>query len=244
MMQDILKDIVSHTLSLGCIDECKITGSEEDTQINACATDRTVVIQGKFQTPIPNFVGTFGLPNLTKLNTLLNIPEYKENSTINVVMGESGGETVPTGLDFINSLGDFKNNYRFMSKQLVEEKVRSVKFKGANWNIEFEPSQASILRLKYQAQAHNEEAFFYTKVENNDLKFIFGDASSHAGNFVFQHNVSGKLNREWKWPVNTFMSILNLSGDKLMKISDDGAAMIIVNSGLAIYEFIIPAQTK
>lgn len=243
-MQDILKDIVSHTLSLGCIDECKITGTNEDTQINACATDRTVVIQGKFQTPINNFVGTFGLPNLTKLNTLLNIPEYRENATINVVMGESNGETVPTGLEFINAVGDFKNNYRFMSKQLVEENVRSVKFKGANWNIEFEPTQAAILRLKYQAQAHNEESHFSTKVDNGDLKFVFGDASSHAGNFIFQHGVSGNLTRDWKWPVNTFISILNLSGDKVLKISNDGAAMIIVNSGLAIYEFIVPAQTK
>jgi hypothetical protein len=244
MMYDILKDLVSHTITLGNIEECKITGTDEDTQINAVASDRTVIIQGRFQTPIENFVGTFGLPNLAKLNTLLNIPEYKENANITVSMGTSGGETVPTGLDFINSAGDFKNNYRFMSKQLVEEKVRAVKFKGVNWDLEFEPNQAAILRLKYQAQAHAEESHFSTKVENGDLKFVFGDASSHAGNFVFQHGVSGGLTRDWKWPVNTFISILNLSGDKLMKVSNDGAAMIIVNSGLAIYEFIVPAQTK
>jgi len=29
-----------------------------------------------------------------------------------------------------------------------------------------------------------------------------------------------------------------------MKISDDGAAMITVNSGLATYNFILPAQSK
>jgi hypothetical protein len=29
-----------------------------------------------------------------------------------------------------------------------------------------------------------------------------------------------------------------------MKISDDGAAMITVDSGLAVYNFILPAQSK
>lgn len=244
MMYDILRDIVSHTLTLGTIEECKITGTEDGTMINALGNDRSVIVNGKFNQSVDNFVGTFGIPSLQKLNTLLNIPEYRENASIAVTMGESQGETVPTSLQFTNSAGDFTNNYRFMSKTLIEEKVRSVKFKGVNWDIEFEPSMASVLRLKYQAQAHNEEQFFRTKVEDNNLVFYFGDAASHAGSFVFQHDVSGKLTREYSWPVTTFISILNLSGDKLVRFSNDGAAMITVNSGLAVYEYILPAQVK
>jgi len=40
------------------------------------------------------------------------------------------------------------------------------------------------------------------------------------------------------------ISILDLTGDKVMKISDDGAAMIAVDSGLAVYNYILPAQSK
>jgi hypothetical protein len=40
------------------------------------------------------------------------------------------------------------------------------------------------------------------------------------------------------------ISILDLTGDKVMKISDDGAAQITVDSGLATYTYIIPAQSK
>jgi len=40
------------------------------------------------------------------------------------------------------------------------------------------------------------------------------------------------------------MSILNLAGDKVFRISDEGAAQITVNSGLATYNFILPAQSK
>jgi len=37
---------------------------------------------------------------------------------------------------------------------------------------------------------------------------------------------------------------LNLSGDKTFKMSDDGAMMITVDSGLAEYNYTILAQTK
>jgi len=76
------------------------------------------------------------------------------------------------------------------------------------------------------------------------LKFYFGDHSTHAGNFVFQANVGGTLKREWAWPVKIIISILDLTGDKTMRISDDGIAEITVNSGLAVYSYKIPAQSK
>ena len=49
-----------------------------------------------------------------------------------------------THIHFENEGGDFKNDYRFMNKAIIEEKLKSVKFKGASWEVEFEPSVASI----------------------------------------------------------------------------------------------------
>jgi hypothetical protein len=40
------------------------------------------------------------------------------------------------------------------------------------------------------------------------------------------------------------MAILSLAGDKTFRISDEGAAQITVNSGLATYNYILPAQSK
>ena len=131
-----------------------------------------------------------------------------------------------------------------MSSQVVSDKLKTPKFKGVNWNIEFEPQAASIMRLKMQAQANAEETVFQAKTDGGDLKFSFGDHSTHSGNFVFESGVKGQLKRAWYWPVGTVISILSLTGDKVMKISDDGAAMITVNSGLATYNYILPAQTK
>ena len=131
-----------------------------------------------------------------------------------------------------------------MASEIVNDKLKTAKFKGVNWHIEFEPSVASIMRLKMQMSANVEEPNFQAKVENGDLKFFFGDHSTHAGNFVFQAGVTGTLKRAWSWPANQVSSILGLTGDKIMRISDDGAAQITVDSGVAVYNYILPAQSK
>ena len=243
-MRDHLLDLVEHTFDLGCIDLVKITGTAKETLIDGLAEDRSVVVQGRFNAPVADFIGTFGMPNLAKLKILLNLGEYRENATITVTRQERNGEQAPVGLNFKNAAGDFKNDYRFMTSEIVAEKLKTVKFKGANWNIEFEPTIGGIQRLKMQAQANAEEPTFQAKTNGKDLQFVFGDHSTHAGEFVFQPDVGGTLKRAWAWPVKQFIGILDLTGDKVVRISDEGAAQITVNSGIAEYNYILPAQSK
>ncbi len=145
---------------------------------------------------------------------------------------------------FENKAGDFKNNYRFMASEIVSDKLKTAKIKPVNWHVEFEPTNAAIQRLKWQMSANAEEANFQAKTENGDLKFFFGDHSTHSGNFVFHPGVSGQLKRAWSWPAKQFVSIMDLTGDKTVRISDDGAAQITVDSGMAVYNYILPAQSK
>lgn len=243
-MKTYLTDILEHTYALGCIDLVKITGDKTSTTIDAMAEDRSVVVQGNFNTPLPEFADTFGMPNLNNLRILLNIPEYRENAKISINYQTKGEDTVPVGLHFENADGDFKNDYRFMSGEMVSSKLKTVKFKGATWHVEFEPTVIAIQRLKMQAQANSDQTTFQAKTEDGNLKFYFGDASSHAGEFVFQPNVTGSLSHAWSWPVGHVIKILDLSGDKLMQISNDGATQITVNSDMCTYRYILPAQTQ
>jgi hypothetical protein len=243
-MRDYLLDLVQHTHDLGCIDLVKITGDANETIVNGTAEDRSVVVDAKFQVPIAEFVGTFGMPNLNKLKVVLNLQEYKEDAQITIVRQDRNGEQQPVGLHFQNKVGDFKNDYRFMTSEVVAEKLKTPKFRGVTWHVEFEPTVASIMRLKMQASANAEELSFQAKTDGTDLKFYFGDHSTHAGEFVFHSGVSGSLKRAWSWPVKQFISIMDLTGDKIVKFSDDGAARITVNSGLAEYNYILPAQQK
>jgi hypothetical protein len=205
------------------------------------AENRSVVVEGKFAGPVAEFIGTFGMPNLNKLKILLNLPEYKENAKFGLTRKADG---TPDGINFENSVGDFKNNYRFMASEIVNEKLKTVKMKNVAWHVEFEPTNAAIQRLKMQAQANAEELVFQAKTDGTDLKFFFGDHSTHAGNFVFHPMINGQLKRGWSWPIAQTISILNLVGDKTMRISDEGAAQITVDSGLAVYTYTLPAHTK
>lgn len=243
-MKDILQDIVEHTHSLGIIPLVKITSSNDNTEIDAMAEDRSVIVNAKPKTPVTDFTGVFGMPNLNKLAIHLACPEYKDKAKITVTTAVRNGETIPTGLHFENESGDFQNDYRFMNTEVVNEKLKSVKMRSVPWDIEFEPNAASIQRLKFQANANSEETVFQVSTSDGNLVFNFGDASTHAGSFVFQSGVTGKLKQTWSWPVVQVMSILALTGDKTMKISDVGAMQITVDSGMAEYNYILPAQSK
>ena len=240
-MRDCLLDLVQHTYDLGCIDLIKIVGDENTTQIEGLAEDLSVIVKGEYKNPVPDFVGTFGMPNLSKLKTLLNLQEYKEDAKLTITRKTP---TEPDGIDFVNKTGDFKNNYRFMTSGVVSEKLKTARMKSVPWHIEFEPAVASIMRLKMQMSANAEEPNFQVKTDGTDLKLYFGDHSTHAGNFVFQSDITGQLKRAWSYPAKQFASIMDLVGDKTIRISDDGVAQITVDSGVAVYNYLLPAQSK
>jgi|TARA_A200000159_G_scaffold19364_1_gene15944 hypothetical protein len=242
-MKDILQDIVAHTHALGFLSLVKVT-SDSDTSVESMADDRSVILSGATHTPVAEFSGTFGMPNLEKLALHLKNPEYQKDAKLDVVTADRNGEVIPTHIHFENAAGDFQNDYRFMNKAIIEEKLKTVKFKGAAWNVTFQPSMASIARMKLMSAAHSEEPTFNVSTNDSSLTFSFGDASTHAGEFVFQHDIEGSLQHTWSWPVAQVQSILNLDGDITMSISDQGAMMISVDSGMVKYDYILPAQSK
>ena len=242
-MKDILQDIVAHTHSLGFLSLVKVS-NDEGTAIDSMAEDRSVILSAETHAPVAEFTGTFGMPNLDKLALHLKNPEYQKDAKIDVVQAERNGETIPTHIHFENTAGDFENDYRFMNKAIIEEQLKTVKFKGASWAVTFKPSIASIARMKLMSAAHTEEPTFNVMTKNDNLVFSFGDASTHAGEFVFQHSVEGTLAHTWSWPVAQVQAILGLDGDATMSISDQGAMMISVDSGMVKYDYILPAQSK
>ena len=243
-MKDILQDIVAHTHALGFLNIVKVNGDDAQTGIDSMAEDRSVILQANTKTAQVEMKGMFGMPNLNKLDIHLKCPEYKDGASIDVVTADRNGQTIPVGIHFENAAGDFKNDYRFMNADIINEKLKTVKFKGASWNVEFQPSMAAIARMKLMSAAHSEEPTFNVKTKDGNLVFSFGDASTHAGEFVFQHGVEGALQHTWSWPVAQVQSILSLDGDLTMSISDQGAMKISVNSGMATYDYILPAQSK
>jgi hypothetical protein len=243
-MQDLLKDIVGHTHNLGFLNIVKITGDTKKTQIDSMADDRSVIMYAETASPYADMQGVFGMPQLNKLKYNLDCPEYKEDAKIEVVKAARNGEEIPVGLHFENKGGDFKNDYRFMNTEIINEKLKTVKFRGVKWDVEVEPSVQAIQRFQFQAAANNEHTTFLAKTDGNKLKFTFGDQSSHGGEFIFATDVVGNLNKGWTWPVTSVLSILKIADANNAKISfsNEGAMQITLDSGIATYKYIIPAQ--
>ena len=237
-MRDYLLDLLAHCPP--SLDVFKVVGTTDETSVVGVLADRSVIISAKFKKPVPEFNGVFGLTNLPKLKTILSFDEYSENAKIELMTKNDS----PFGIHFENQKGTFCNDYRFMDKQVVETKVRNFVYNGSGWNVEFEPSVVGIQQFKRQASANSEEPQFSVKTINNDLKVHFGTPANHNGNFVFASNIEGTLTKNWQWPVKQFLSILDMNGTKKIKINDQGAAVIEVDSGLIIYQFFLPAYSK
>lgn len=243
-MQSLLKDIVSHTNKLGFLNTVKVTGTDEKTLIDSMADDRSVIMFAETATPYPTLSGTFGMPQLEKLRYLIDGSEYQDNAKIELVTAQRNGEDVPTGLHFENKDGDFKNDYRFMSTDMINEKLKTVKFNGVKWDVTIEPTVSAIQRFQFQAGANTEHTNFLPKIIGNNLVFTFGDAASHAGEFVFAAGVTGKITKAWTYPINAVLSILKIAdaNNTKMSFSDGGALKLELDSGIATYQYIIPAN--
>jgi len=243
-MKSILQDIVAHTNKLGFLNIVKITGTAQKTSIDSMADDRTVIMYAETANPYPDMIGTYGMPQLEKLRYLLDGKEYQEDSKIEVVTAERNGETIPVGLHFENKDGDFKNDYRFMNQDIINEKLKTVKFRGVKWDVEVEPSIAAVQRFQFQAGANTEHTTFLAKTDGDKLTFTFGDVSSQGGEFVFATGIVGKITKAWTWPVTSVLSILKVADANNTKISfsNEGAMQITLDSGLATYKYIIPAN--
>lgn len=243
-MKQILQDIIKHTHNLGILNTIKIVGDDQSTKIFSISDDRTVIMSAETASPYTEMQGTFGMSQLNKLKFLVEGAEYQTDSKIEIIKQDKNGTKIPVGLHFENKDGDFKNDYRFMNAEIVNEKIKNFTFNAPKWDVEVEPTLQSIQRFQFQAGANTEHTTFLIKIENKNLKFIFGNAASHGGEFVFASDINGKLTNEHSWPINVVLNILKISdvGTCKFSISNAGALQITLNSGLATYNYFIPAQ--
>lgn len=247
-MKDILQDVISHIDGLKGITVVKVVGSDTETKFFSRPEDRSVIVQAKAKEVLADFKGEFGISNLGKLKTILNLEEYAENSEFKIVTSVLPNETdpVPVALHFETKDKDFVNNFRLMAKTTIDKAYPSenLTLKKINWDFEFIPNIASIQRLKRQSAVNNDETTFRMVTDNGALKIIFGDASTDSGNFVFQNNINHKIAGDWRWPAEHINVILGLVGDKKIYFSEKGLLKICVDSGLIEYDFLIPGQKK
>jgi RNAse (barnase) inhibitor barstar len=172
---------------------------------------------------------------------------YKANdATVEVIRENRNGTEVPTTIVFKDGSGS-KDQYRCMSKEIVDQLIKVAKFKGANWKVTVQPTVQKVAQLSEVAGIYaGIEPTFAVKVENGDLIFSVGNTDGGImGRRAFASDVTGSLDSVWSWNLTTVLSILKLglTGTCIMKFGE-GVCQIDIDSGIGLYSYILPAFTK
>ena len=248
MLKDVLLDIVDHTHSLGFIQAVKLENTDEGTMVEAMDDDRTVVLKGKLNNKLQEVPGLIGMGRLGVLSGYLNYEAYKnDGGNIDVVTATRDGKQVAEELKFTSPAG-YTANYRFMVSSLIEEQLKTIKFKGVTWDVSVEPTQQNIQDLTYfNSIMGGFEPTFVAKTDGSTLKFYIGDGANDRTELPIASNVQGKLTKGWAWPLAQVLSILKLRSNAKstkMSFSDQGAMQIVVDSSIGTYEYILPARSQ
>ena len=247
MLRDVLLDIVKHTHSLGFIQAVKLESTDEGTSVEAMDDDRTVVLKGKLKNKLDNVPGLIGMGRLGVLSGYLNYEAYgKDGANIEVMTNTRDGVETAEELKF-TSPGGYSANYRFMVSSLIEEQLKTIKFKGVEGDITVQPTQQNLKDLTYfNGIMGGFEPTFVAKTDGDTLKFYIGDGANDRVEIPFAQNVQGKLTKGWAWPLAQVLSILKLSdtSQASMSFSDQGAMQISIDSGTATYDYILPARSQ
>jgi len=259
MLLDYLRDMVKYTSRLGfnaieLYDEngvINIEGSDEN--------NKTLVLKGHFLKPVPEFDGKCGLGNVELLSNYVNAYDHRDDvATVvrkdvsvltevrdkddKILMDASGEPKMKsTTMNVVEQIifergTQMKNDYRVMDIRMLTVQP---KFGGLPWDIEIEPTSHAIDLLATQT-GFGAENHFGLSVIDKVLYLTFGSTAV----IEFAYDVEGEIEKPWEWDAKKILDVLKLSsGAKCsMHFSDKGALQITLNSGLAEYNYIIPAK--
>ena len=197
--------------------------------------------------PVVDFVdATVGLSRMGVLKGYLQYPDFDdENATVAVKTQERNSETVPTEVEFVSANGT-DAHYRFMLADVINQQLKDIKFKGAEFDVNIEPSQKMMKDLTYfNTVLAAYEANFSPKTEDGALYFHVGDGGSDRTKILIDNNVEGEINTDWKWPLDVVLKILRLGDNSslVMSFNNQGLLQLKVDSGMGVYTYLLPARS-
>ena len=245
-IKDVLKDVLKHTHGLGIFEMVKLTGTVDGTEIETVDPDKTVILKGVTVNPVPDFVdATVGLSRMGVLQGYLQYPGFDDaDATVKIDTQERNGETIPVEVAF-EAVDGNDAHYRFMLADVINQQLKEIKFKGAEFDINIVPTAKNLKDLGYfNGILGAYEATFSPKTDGTDLTFHIGDGVSDRAKVHINGNIDGGIKRDWKWPLDIVLKILRLSDSAncVLSINDSGLMQIKVLSGLGEYTYLLPAK--
>ena len=256
-LRDLIKNV--NNLKIGVV---KLTGdSDGNIKIQAVeGNNKSVVVTGKFSKKVPEFEGIIGLSELGTLEKLVNafsepndtIEIVREDRTVEEeVIGDDGKieyddngnpvivkktENIIVGFNFRRPSPKIFQPYRTMDQRIIPQQFDPKKI---TWDITFKPSKPAVDALT-MVSGFGLAPVFSAELRGTDLYLLLNGAEVE-----FAKNITGTLTKKWEWDVNNVAALLRRSesADCELKIfNDKGAIGVALDSGVAKYEFILPAK--
>ena len=245
-IKDTLKDVLKHTHNLGIFEMVKVTGTAEQTAIETVDADKTVIFKGVTVNPVPDFVdATVGLSRMNVLDGYLKYPDFDDaDATVQIIKQNRNDVDVPTEVEFISQAGT-DAHYRFMLADVVNQQLKEIKFKGAEFDVNIVPSAKNLKDLGYFNGVLSQfESTFSPRTEDGKLYFYIGDAGGDRTKIQIAEAVEGDMNHEFHWPLDIVLRILRLGDNAncVLSINQKGLLQIIVDSGIGTYTYLLPAK--
>jgi hypothetical protein len=243
-IKDTLKDVLRHTHSLGLFEMVRITGDTSETLIETVDSNKIVILKGKTHSPVAEFVdSTVGLSRMSVLDGFVKIFD-SDTDTIKIVRQTRNDEDVPTEIEFIRDDGT-NANYRFMMADIVNQQLKQIGFKGANFDIDFVPSAKNLKDLvQFNSILGAFESTFSPRTEDGKLYFYIGDNGGDRTKILINEAPGGQITHEFKWPLDIVLKILRLGdgSNVVMSFNSKGLLQIKVISSVSEYTYLLPAQ--
>lgn len=243
-MRDAITDICKKIGGLGFVDTMKITGTADETKVEAIDDKKTVIIKAKLTQPQIDLAGTFGISNLSLLSGLLNFSSYKTDDAKFTVKRRNDG-SCPEEFQFrdVNGMGA---DFRLMAGSLVADQPMVAEIK---WDVTFTPSKSKLQEFQALAGLYSQfDEFFGVKTKDGALVVTIGeeDSATHRASMVLVDSVDGELKGELLWPIQQFLSIVKMGDghDYSVSITSKGALQVKVATDFAEYLFILPARRR
>ena len=133
-----------------------------------------------------------------------------------------------------------------MLADVINQQLKDIKFKGAEFDVNIIPTQKMMKDLTYfNTVLAAYEANFSPKTDNGALYFHVGDGGSDRTKILIDNNVEGEITTDWKWPLDVVLKILRLGDNStlVMSFNNQGLLQIKVDSGMGIYTYLLPARS-
>jgi hypothetical protein len=89
------------------------------------------------------------------------------------------------------------------------------------------------------------ETNFSPRTEDNKLYFYIGDEGSDRTKVLVAEGVEGEMKHDFRWNLDIVLKILRLGDNANVVISFNaqGLCQIVVDSGLGVYTYLLPARS-